>query len=168
MAAPGNCVRKGIFLLLGSNLGDPASNLETARQEIAARIGSIVRLSSVYKTDPWGNINQAVFLNQVISAETELDPQTVLESIEAIEHSMGRVRLTKWGARIIDIDILFYGDEIIHREDLDIPHVGIPFRRFTLQPLFEIAPDFQHPELNKSIAELLAECKDNSRVERVS
>lgn len=160
-------MRKGIFLLLGSNIGDPAGNLETARREIDARIGSIIKSSSVYRTDPWGITNQPAFLNQVLVAGTEADPSIVLETITAIEHAMGRVRLKKWAARIIDIDILFYGDEIIHREDLDIPHKGIPFRRFTLEPLFEIAPDFVHPELKKTIAELLAECEDKSLVERI-
>lgn len=160
-------MRKGIFLLLGSNIGDPAGNLRTARREINARIGSIVRSSSVYKTEPWGITNQPVFLNQVVTAETAVDPFVLLECISAIELAMGRIRHRKWGARIIDIDILFYDDEIIHNEKLDIPHQGIPFRRFTLEPLFEIAPDFIHPELQKTTAQLLADCNDRSLVERV-
>lgn len=153
--------------MLGSNIGDPAGNLRTACHEIDARIGCIVKASSVYKTEPWGITNQPVFLNQVIIAETEMNPAALLECITAIELAMGRVRHKKWGTRIIDIDILFYGDEIIHQENLDIPHIGIPFRRFTLEPLVEIAPDLMHPELQKTIAGLLTECEDRSLVERV-
>ncbi|HLT71339.1 MAG TPA: 2-amino-4-hydroxy-6-hydroxymethyldihydropteridine diphosphokinase [Cyclobacteriaceae bacterium] len=160
-------MRNGIFLLLGSNIGDTAGNLSTACREIDTRIGNIVKSSSVYKTEPWGITNQPVFLNQVVMAETGMNALMVLERITAIERAMGRVRNKKWGARIIDIDILFYGEKIIHRENLDIPHKGIPFRRFTLEPLFEIAPGFTHPELQKTIAELLAECEDMSLVERL-
>lgn len=160
-------MRKDIFLLLGSNIGDPAGNLNTARHEIDARIGTIVTASSVYKSEPWGITDQPVFLNQVVIAQTTADPFTLLETIAAIELALGRVRLVKWGARTIDIDILFYADEIIHNHRLDIPHPGIPFRRFTLEPLCEVAPYFIHPELRKTIDVLLAECIDSSLVERL-
>lgn len=160
-------MRKAIFLLLGSNLGDPADNLDKARLKISAGVGTIVKASSVYRSEPWGLTDQPFFLNQVVIAGTTADPFTILDTIAAIELALGRVRLVKWGARTIDIDILFYGDAIVHNDRLDIPHRGIPFRRFALEPLCEVAPDFIHPELQKSVAALLAECDDRSLVERL-
>lgn len=160
-------MRNGIFLLLGSNLGDPADNLKRAGDEIRSRIGEITTSSSIYKTEPWGITDQPVFLNQVVDVKTTLLPASLLDTISAIERSFGRIRKRKWGERIIDIDILFYKDEIIHSERLDIPHRGIPFRRFTLEPLCEIAADFIHPEMKKSVAELLVACDDISAVEKV-
>ncbi|HEX7014251.1 MAG TPA: 2-amino-4-hydroxy-6-hydroxymethyldihydropteridine diphosphokinase [Cyclobacteriaceae bacterium] len=156
-----------IFLLLGSNLGDTAANLSLAQEEIASRVGVIDAASSRYRTAPWGKPDQPFFLNQVVQINTELNAQELLDGINAIESSMGRVRRVKWEARIIDIDILFYGDEIIHNGRLDIPHPGIPFRRFTLEPLAELSPQFIHPELKKSVSTLLMECPDHSEVERL-
>ncbi|HEY8513801.1 MAG TPA: 2-amino-4-hydroxy-6-hydroxymethyldihydropteridine diphosphokinase [Cyclobacteriaceae bacterium] len=158
----------GIFLLLGSNLGNPAANLSHALGEIESKLGTISATSSRYRTAPWGNTDQPYFLNQVIQISTSFDPHELLDGVNAIEVQMGRVRNVKWDARIIDIDILFYGGQIIHNARLDIPHPGIPFRRFTLEPLAEMIPNFVHPELQKTVSALLAECPDHSEVERLN
>jgi len=155
-----------VFLLLGSNLGDSVRNLALAKENILHSLGPILKKSSIYKTAPWGVTNQPEFLNQVILIETTFNPVTVLSSIMSIEEEMGRFRKEKWGARLIDIDILFYNKEVIHQHNLSIPHPAIAFRKFTLEPLAEIAADFIHPELHKTIAVLLHECEDNSRVEK--
>jgi 2-amino-4-hydroxy-6-hydroxymethyldihydropteridine diphosphokinase len=153
-----------IFLLLGSNEGDREANLAQARQAIKASVGTIVKSSSLYKTAAWGVTEQPEFYNQVIQVTTVLDPAPLLTTILYIEESLGRVRIQKWGPRIIDIDILFYNTTIIESDNLTIPHVGIPHRRFTLVPLHEIAPDFLHPVLKKSIRRLLRECTDTLSV----
>jgi 2-amino-4-hydroxy-6-hydroxymethyldihydropteridine diphosphokinase len=156
-----------IFLLLGSNLGDAAANLAHALGEIASKLGAIGATSSRYRTAPWGNTDQPYFINQAIQISTSLNAFELLDGINGIERSMGRIRRVKWDARIIDIDILFYADQIIHNARLDIPHPGIPFRRFALEPLVELSPLFMHPELHKSVSTLLAECPDHSVVERL-
>lgn len=155
------------FILLGSNLGDRSANLEVARLKISRQIGEIVTTSSIYKTAAWGNTNQPDFYNQTIELNTVLSPGEVLTNTLAIEREMGRTRNEKWEPRIIDIDILFYGDLILNSRELTIPHPQIPHRRFTLLPLHEIASDFIHPSLNKSITQLLEECIDPLEVERV-
>jgi 2-amino-4-hydroxy-6-hydroxymethyldihydropteridine diphosphokinase len=161
-------MEKGIFLLLGSNLGDLLLNLELARSKISTSIGAILTASSIYRTAPWGITNQPNFLNQVVITNAVLDPFEILHRINQIEREIGRIREIKWGSRVIDIDILFYHQRVIHATGLDVPHPGIPFRRFTLEPLAEIAPDFVHPEFQKSILTLKSECDDLSPVERVS
>ncbi|MFO7257385.1 MAG: 2-amino-4-hydroxy-6-hydroxymethyldihydropteridine diphosphokinase [Bacteroidota bacterium] len=157
-----------IFLLLGSNLGDTAANLTQALGEIASKLGTITNRSSRYRTAPWGITDQPYFLNQVVQISSFLEAHELLDGINAIEASMGRVRHVKWDARIIDIDILFYDDRVIHNARLNIPHPGIPLRRFTLEPLAELIPDFVHPELQKTIHTLLIECPDHSEVERLA
>jgi 2-amino-4-hydroxy-6-hydroxymethyldihydropteridine diphosphokinase len=168
---PGRQSRKtesdGIFLLLGSNLGDTIANLTQALGEIESKLGVVSARSSCYRTAPWGNTDQPYFLNQVIQISTPLEANELLDGINAIEASMGRVRNVKWDARIIDIDILFYGGEVIHNARLQVPHPGIPYRRFTLEPLAELIPDFVHPELHKTVRKLLEECTDHSEVERL-
>lgn len=160
-------IRNHVFLLLGTNLGDRVSNLKSARANIEALIGVITKSSSLYSTAPWGIANQPDFYNQVVELTTTLNPLEVLRAALAIEEQMGRVRKSKWGPRLIDIDLLFYDDKIIDSSDLTLPHPGIPNRNFTLQPLIEIAPDYIHPSLNKSLTILLQECDDKSAVERI-
>lgn len=155
------------FLLLGTNLGDRVSNLKSAQINIEAIIGVITKSSSLYSTAPWGIANQPDFYNQVVELTTQLNPLEVLRAALSIEEKMGRIRKSKWGPRLIDIDLLFYNDKIINSAELTLPHPGIPNRNFTLQPLVEIAPDYIHPLLNKSLTILLNECEDQSTVERI-
>lgn len=158
---------EGIFLLLGSNLGDKEKLLQLACQKIEDRIGSIVSASSMYETAAWGKTDQPGFLNSVIEVHSFLSPVAMLCEINKIEHELGRTRLEKWGARKIDIDILYFHDRIIQTPLLSIPHPGIPDRRFTLVPLTEIAPGFIHPVLLKSNQELLENCPDPLQVKKL-
>lgn len=156
-----------VFLGLGSNVGDRAANIRTAYDLIHRTIGKVAKFSHVYETEPWGNTEQESFFNQVIMINTTLDPRELLEAITKIEREMGRTRKekqTKWGPRIIDIDILFYGKRIIRDKGLDIPHPELHKRAFVLVPLLEIAPDLEHPILKKPIDQLYMECEDISDV----
>lgn len=153
-----------VYLGLGSNLGNRQENLALARQLITVQIGDIVAQSSIYETAAWGLTDQNDFLNQVICINTEYEASEVLAKVLAVELSMGRVREIKWGARLIDIDILYYNDAIITLDNLIVPHPFIQERRFVLAPLAEIAPEFVHPQLKKTNASLLAHCADTSEV----
>jgi 2-amino-4-hydroxy-6-hydroxymethyldihydropteridine diphosphokinase len=157
----------GIFLLLGTNLGDRMNNLANARLLIESFVGRISRASSVFETAAWGKTDQPSFYNQVIVIDTSDAPQQLLAKILSLEHSMGRVREEKWGPRVIDVDILFFNDLIVNDVNLSIPHIGIPGRRFVLEPLNEIAPDFFHPGLRKTVRELLQSCNDPSSVKKL-
>ena len=152
------------MILLGANLGDRSLTLQRAIDLIAERIGPVVRQSGLYETAPWGITDQPAYLNQVLVVETNLEPEAVLARTQAIEQELGRVRLEKWGARVIDIDILYYDQLILQTDTLTIPHPYLHQRRFTLVPLAEIAPDFVHPALQKTTMTLLAECEDTSEV----
>jgi len=156
----------GIYLLLGTNLGDRTVNLNAAIDALRS-VGEIVRQSSVYKTEAWGKTDQPAFYNQVIEINTSFEPALLLQKVLAIEAALGRERLEKWGPRTIDIDILFYGDEIISQTALTIPHPGIPARRFVLTPMNELAANFKHPVLHKTISTLLQECTDRLDVQKV-
>ena len=156
-----------VYLLLGSNEGKPEENLAAARKYIAATCGEVLRVSSLYKTEAWGLKEQNSFLNQAIFIKTGLAPLSLLNALKKIEKDTGRVETIKWGPRIIDIDILFYGDQIINLPELKIPHLHIPERRFTLTPVCEIAPLYVHPIIGKSIEQLLAICPDKSEVVKV-
>lgn len=155
------------YLLTGSNMGNSAEHLHAARQNIRHKLGIVTNASSMYKTAPWGNTNQQDFLNQVLELQTEVTPENVLETILQIEQEMGRTRLYKWEPRIIDIDILFASDVVMQTPELAIPHPLLHERRFTLVPLCEIAPEFIHPVLHKTIRQLLDACSDDSLVEKM-
>jgi 2-amino-4-hydroxy-6-hydroxymethyldihydropteridine diphosphokinase len=131
-----------VFLLLGSNLGIRELFLQQAVQLIEQTIAPVTKASGIYETQSWGKTDEPDYLNQVVQLATELPAQTVLERILNIEVILGRKRDVKWGSRIIDIDILFYGDEIINEPGLIVPHPELHNRRFTLEPLEELAPDF--------------------------
>ena len=153
-----------VYLQLGSNIGERLDNLNQSIKVIIERIGNVLEKSSVYESTPWGVENQRNFLNQVIFVKSNFDPYTILDLVLQIEKDMGRIRIEKWGERIIDIDILFIDDLIIESENLCVPHEFIAKRKFVLQPMCEIAPGFIHPKLNKTISQLLEECIDDEKV----
>ncbi len=155
-----------VFLLLGSNLGNRFEVLLKAQKEISSSVGTVVNESSIYETLAWGIENQPDFLNQVLLVETHLSPQELLVAINEIEQDLGRVRHQKWGERLIDIDILYYENQIINTNNLIIPHPEIINRKFTLVPLVEIAPDFVHPGLGNTQEELLKVCSDELEVKK--
>ncbi|MBL7112927.1 MAG: 2-amino-4-hydroxy-6-hydroxymethyldihydropteridine diphosphokinase [Bacteroidales bacterium] len=153
-----------VYLLIGSNLGDRLNQLATAREQISATIGHIITESSIFETESWG-FKGADFLNKCILVESGLMPQTVLDEIIRIENKMGRKRIGRgYENRPIDIDILFYNDEIIGTTNLVIPQRNLENRRFVLEPLNEIASGLVHPVIKNEIRILLSECKDSSKV----
>ena len=142
------------WLSLGANLGYPKLQLAQARKLLCERGIIILRESSLYDTTPWGKSDQPDFVNQVLEVETALDANALLDKIIEIETDMGRVRTEKWGPRLIDIDILLYGDQIIETGELRIPHPWLHLREFCLDPLCELEPDLLHPVFKKSMQEL--------------
>ena len=154
-----------VFLQLGSNMGDRDAYLKNANKLIAEEIGVIQKKSKIYESVPWGMENQNNYLNQALEIKSEFLVEEVLEKVLQIEDKIGRIRNEKWGERIIDIDILFYNDLIVEKEGICIPHIHLQSRKFVLIPLHEIAPNFIHPKYNKTIDELLQECKDTEKVE---
>jgi 2-amino-4-hydroxy-6-hydroxymethyldihydropteridine diphosphokinase len=156
-----------LYLLLGGNLGPREQTFAQARDQIEALIGPIELASALYETAAWGVEDQPDFLNQALLVQTLLAPQEVLACTQAIETMLGRQPRRTWGEREMDVDILFYGDWILHLPELCIPHPRLVLRRFALVPLAEIAPHFRHPERNQSIAELLATCPDALPVKRL-
>ncbi|MFM9056300.1 MAG: 2-amino-4-hydroxy-6-hydroxymethyldihydropteridine diphosphokinase [Bacteroidota bacterium] len=156
-----------VALLLGSNQGDAMGYLAEASKRIGISIGHIIAASEIYKTAPWGKTDQPEFLNQLLLVEVEQHPSEVMERILAIELEMGRIRDERWGPRIIDIDLLYAGSQVIDQPGLRIPHPALSQRRFALAPLSELIPDFIHPELGVSQRELLDRCNDTGLVEKV-
>ncbi len=156
------------YLLIGGNLGNRKENLLTAIALINEQCGSLTRSSSIYETEAWGKTDQPSFLNQALEISTSLNPRQLIRRILKIEKAMGRIRKEKLGPRIIDIDILLYGNEIHDLRFLKIPHPEMQNRRFVLVPLAEINSALQHPVLKKTIAELLEECPDNLQVSKAN
>lgn len=158
---------KKAYLLLGSNLGNREQYLSNAIDAINKNTGSICLKSSIYETEAWGKTDQPGFLNLAIAIETRLTPIQLLESVLHIEADLGRVRHEKWGARMIDIDIIFYEDQIVNDENiLIIPHPEMQNRKFVLEPLAEIAPNFIHPIFKRSILQMLKTLCDPLAVEK--
>jgi len=156
-----------VFLSLGANIGDR----EAALREAVIRIASlpqtrIDKISSVYETEPWGYRKQDPFLNCILSAQTGATAQELFHMLKSTEREMGRAPAQRYHPRIIDIDILFFDDDIISTTELTVPHVSLHNRRFVLAPLCEIAEDFVHPILKKNIRELLVECSDTGSIRR--
>jgi 2-amino-4-hydroxy-6-hydroxymethyldihydropteridine diphosphokinase len=152
------------YLSLGSNEGNRMQWMQRAMDMLSENSGKIIKKSSVYETAAWGLGGQPDFLNMALEMETNQTPANLLTEIHGIEKLLGRQREIKWGQRTLDIDILLYNDEIIELPGLTIPHLYLQERRFTLMPLAEIAPDYIHPVLHKSIIQLLADCKDELEV----
>lgn len=156
---------KIVYLLLGSNLGDRNALIEEAIIAIAHQVGRLKTRSSLYETAAWGKEDQPGFLNIALAVETSLTAQEVLTRALAIEKELGRVRLEKWGARLIDIDIIFYGHEVISiAGELEVPHPEMHNRKFVLVPMAEIAGDYIHPVFKKKISEILLELPDDLKV----
>jgi 2-amino-4-hydroxy-6-hydroxymethyldihydropteridine diphosphokinase len=160
-------MNKNIFLLLGTNQGDKLNNLSMARTSIGKMIGPVIKSSKVYKTSPWGKTDQEEFYNQAMEVRSALSAEDLLMSIHEIEKQIGRTRSEKWGPRLIDIDILLYGSEIIEKPTLTVPHPRMHERRFALIPLCEIAPHIEHPVFKTTIEQLLQQCKDNLAVDEI-
>ncbi len=160
-------MKSTVILLLGGNLGDRQTNLEKAAHDIEETIGSITARSSLYESEAWGKTDQPGFLNRVLVVETLLSPDQVLKLALAAEKNLGRIRTEKWGARLIDIDLLYFEDKVIDSNNLTIPHPGISARRFVLEPLAEVVPNFIHPIIRKNHLQLLEDCEDTLSVNRI-
>ncbi|RYY15668.1 MAG: 2-amino-4-hydroxy-6-hydroxymethyldihydropteridine diphosphokinase [Chitinophagaceae bacterium] len=154
-----------VYLLIGGNLGNRMENLDNAIRLIDSRAGKISGKSAVYETAAWGITDQKSFLNQAVRIITPHPPAALLDIILEIERALGRIRLEKNGPRLIDIDILFYGSEIISEPRLKIPHPLLQERKFALEPMNNVCPDFIHPVLKKTVKQLLLECKDPLKAE---
>jgi len=162
--APGTPLRQIVYLSIGSNVGDRMANLRGALGDLTDKGQCIRRVSSFYSTEPVGYLSQPWFLNIAVELETTLTPRALLEVCQAIEHARGRKRSFPGAPRIIDLDILLYGDLIVDKPELQIPHPRMAERRFVLAPLAEIAPEAVHPILKISIQALLVSCPDQSSV----
>jgi 2-amino-4-hydroxy-6-hydroxymethyldihydropteridine diphosphokinase len=153
-----------VYLLIGGNMGDRMANLETAKNWIHKEIGPIQQTSSIYETAAWGNTNQPDFLNQAMLLTSNLEASIIMEKLLKIEVNMGRIRDIPWGPRTIDIDIIYFNDEVILNELITIPHPKLADRKFVLMPLVEIAPHYMHPIFNKTNEVLLKDCGDSLAV----
>jgi 2-amino-4-hydroxy-6-hydroxymethyldihydropteridine diphosphokinase len=155
---------KLIYLSLGSNLGDRAANLERAIDALPEIGVQLLRRSSIYETEPVDFVAQPWFLNCVVEAQTSLAPHKLLEGLQAIERQLGSRKLVPRGPRLIDLDVLFYETDVVHATGIEIPHPRLAERRFVLIPLAEVAPEFRHPVLRKTVLEMLAATADRSMV----
>ena len=156
------------FIGIGSNLGTPAENCEQAIRllHIPPEIEVVAR-SSLYESEPVGEIEQNWFVNATVAIKTSLTPEALLNTIFKIEKVLGRERREKWGPRIIDLDLLVYEDHLIHSTTLTLPHPEMAKRRFVLLPLSEFAGDYMHPVENKTIHTLLKELPESSQVRKI-
>jgi 2-amino-4-hydroxy-6-hydroxymethyldihydropteridine diphosphokinase len=159
---------KKVFLGIGTNLGDRRNNIQKAISTIIRNIGSVVKYSSVYETEPWGFMSDKKFLNMVLEVDTKLSPSGVLEEILKMEALLGRTRVEKqYSSRVIDVDILLYEDYVIDEVNLKIPHPHIHKRKFVLVPLCEIESELVHPVLKTTFCSLLNTCPDKNKVKKL-
>ncbi|MDL2283347.1 2-amino-4-hydroxy-6-hydroxymethyldihydropteridine diphosphokinase [Odoribacter sp. OttesenSCG-928-G04] len=159
-----------VTLILGSNSVYKKEIFQTALNRLGQSVGEITTLSALYETEPWGLESDELFLNQVVILKTSLSPETCLSICLSIEDELGRVRIpgVRYSSRTIDIDILFYDQQVIHTETLTIPHPRISERNFVLAPLNELLPDFMHPTLKKTIGELYKDSPDPLKISKLS
>lgn len=156
-----------IYILLGANLGKPLDQLSHALLLLQERMGHLISVSSIYESEAWGVEDQPMFYNQALVIDTKRDKQQCLTICQQIENELGRIRVTKWGARIIDIDILYFNNEVYESETLVIPHPLVQLRNFVLVPLVEIAGEYIHPKFLRSNSELLSDSKDKLIVSKL-
>ncbi|APQ71558.1 2-amino-4-hydroxy-6-hydroxymethyldihydropteridine diphosphokinase [Clostridium botulinum] len=143
-----------VYVAFGSNIGEKESYIKRALEKIEERGMEIIKVSSIYETEPYGVLDQDSFLNGVVKIETNLTPEDLIGELLNIEKQLNRVRERRWGPRTIDLDIIFYDDLIINEKDLVIPHKDMENREFVLKPLCDIDENFIHPVLKKSVREL--------------
>ncbi|RPI82712.1 MAG: 2-amino-4-hydroxy-6-hydroxymethyldihydropteridine diphosphokinase [Chloroflexi bacterium] len=143
-----------VYIAMGTNLGDRPGNLKKVVRDLSPKV-TPEALSPVYETEPWGFEEQPDFLNQVIRAETDLEPHELLVFLKDLEKQMGRQQTIRYGPRVIDLDILFYDDLVIETPELTIPHPNMAERSFVLVPLADLAPELFHPVIGKKIRDLL-------------
>ena len=164
-------MKKRVYIGLGSNCGLKQENLAVARNKITELEGTrIVKSSSLYLTAPWGRTEQEDFINQVIEIETALEPLALLQGLQEIEIKMGRQRKEKWGPRIIDLDILLFGDEVLDFPELKVPHPLMRQRLFVLVPLQEVNAELIFPDDGAKIKEVLISVlarEGNKKIKRV-
>jgi 2-amino-4-hydroxy-6-hydroxymethyldihydropteridine diphosphokinase len=153
------------YLLIGGNIGNRAATLQETQKQLSEKVGNILGGSSIYQTSAWGAEQQAPYLNQVLCIETALQPFALLAATQEIEQKLGRIRTQRWAARTMDIDILFYDQQIINTQELTVPHSRILERKFVLVPLCEIAAEMLHPVWQLPMKNLLEYCEDNLLVE---
>jgi 2-amino-4-hydroxy-6-hydroxymethyldihydropteridine diphosphokinase len=154
-----------VILLLGSNLGNRKQFLDKSMELIKSEVGSVLKVSSVYESEPWGFNSNNLFLNQAIIVETTYQPQTILKKLQKIEKELGRkIKSQTYQNRTIDIDILFYDEMQLESKNLIIPHPKLHLRKFTLIPLIEIAGDYIHPVLGQRLDMLVTNSTDNKSV----
>jgi 2-amino-4-hydroxy-6-hydroxymethyldihydropteridine diphosphokinase len=156
------------FIGLGSNLGRPLDRcLEAVEHLRLIRNSQVLRTSSFYRTEPVGPVDQDLFINAVIEMRTSLTVGELMRELQIIEMKMGREKTVKWGPRIIDLDILLYGQEIIKTGIINVPHPELHKRRFVMEPLYEIAPYAIHPAYGVSVTGLMERLTDMSKVEKI-
>lgn len=156
-----------VYLSLGSNLGSREENLRGAIAVLPQADVRVARISSIYETEPVDFVDQPWFLNCVVEGETQLPPLELLHVLREIESRLGSKKEFAKGPRLLDIDILVYGDATIHTPELQVPHPRMTRRRFVLAPLAELAPELRHPSWNATAAEMLARLADPSRVRQL-
>ena len=163
-AALKTAFRHKAVLLLGGNLGDPAALIVEAENLLAQHAGHILARSPFYNSEPWGNAEQAVFVNRALLLATPLPPEMLLMRLLETERRLGRIRKERWGPRTIDIDLLCHGQLIRNSTRLKLPHPSLPERRFALLPMSKVAAGWRHPVLGMNVLEMLEACTDPLRV----